>query len=106
MYANREGGGAHIASASFMVDPAHHGRGAGRALGEHALNWARAHGFHGMQFKSNTRAVGLWKSLGFEIIGRSWRASATPPRLCRPPRDVPAAVMRRTAANARRTDED
>jgi GNAT superfamily N-acetyltransferase len=34
MYANREGGGAHIASASFMVDPAHHGQGAGRALGQ------------------------------------------------------------------------
>jgi L-amino acid N-acyltransferase YncA len=73
MYANREGGGAHIASASFMVDQAHHGQGAGRALGEDALNWARASGFHGMQFnavvESNTRAVGLWKSLGFEIIG-------------------------------------
>jgi L-amino acid N-acyltransferase YncA len=73
MYANREGGGAHIASASFMVDPAHRGRGAGRALGEDALDWARASGFHGMQFnavvESNTRAVGLWKSLGFEIIG-------------------------------------
>jgi L-amino acid N-acyltransferase YncA len=73
MYANREGGGAHIASASFMVDPAHHGHGAGRALGEDALAWARASGFRGMQFnavvESNTRAVGLWKSLGFEIIG-------------------------------------
>jgi GNAT superfamily N-acetyltransferase len=73
MYANREGGGAHIASASFMVDPAHHGQGTGRALGEDALDWARASGFHGMQFnavvEANTRAVGLWKSLGFEIIG-------------------------------------
>jgi L-amino acid N-acyltransferase YncA len=73
MYANREGGGAHIASASFMVDPAHHGRGAGRALGHDALRWARSSGFHGMQFnavvESNTRAVRLWKSLGFEIIG-------------------------------------
>jgi GNAT superfamily N-acetyltransferase len=73
MYANREGGGAHIASASFMVDPAHHGHGTGRALGEYALAWARARGFRGMQFNavvaSNIRAVGLWKSLGFEIIG-------------------------------------
>ena len=73
MYANREGGGAHIASASFMVDPAHHGRGTGRALGDDALKWARSRGFHGMQFnavvESNTRAVRLWKSLGFEIIG-------------------------------------
>jgi L-amino acid N-acyltransferase YncA len=73
MYANREGGGAHIASASFMVDPAHQGQGAGRALGEEALAWARERRFHGMQFnavvESNARAVGLWKSLGFEIIG-------------------------------------
>lgn len=73
MYANREGGGAHIASASFMVDPANHGRGAGRALGEDALEWARANGFRGMQFnavvESNTRAVRLWESLGFEIMG-------------------------------------
>lgn len=73
MYANREGGGAHIASASFMVDPAHHGQGAGRALGQDALDWARSSGFHGMQFnavvESNTRAVRLWQSLGFEIIG-------------------------------------
>jgi GNAT superfamily N-acetyltransferase len=73
MYANRQGGGAHIASASFMVDPAHHGEGAGRALGEDVLDWARASGFRGVQFnavvESNTRAVGLWKSLGFEIIG-------------------------------------
>lgn len=73
MYANRGGGGAHVASASFMVDPAHQGRGAGRALGEDALNWARARGFRGMQFNAvvecNTRAVGLWTSLGFEIVG-------------------------------------
>jgi L-amino acid N-acyltransferase YncA len=73
MYANRQGGGAHIASASFMVDPAHHGQGAGRALAEDVLDWARANGFRGVQFnavvESNTRAIGLWKSLGFEIIG-------------------------------------
>ena len=33
MYRNRGGGGSHVASASFMVDPDHAGKGAGRALG-------------------------------------------------------------------------
>lgn len=73
MNANHLGGGAHIASASFMVDPAHSGRGVGRALGEYVLDWARTAGFRAMQFnavvESNTRAVALWKSLGFEILG-------------------------------------
>ena len=73
MEPNRPGRGAHIATASFMVDPAHQGRGVGRALGEHALAWAKAAGYHGMQFnavvETNTAAVRLWQALGFEIIG-------------------------------------
>jgi GNAT superfamily N-acetyltransferase len=69
---NRPGRGAHIATASFMVDPAHRGRGVGRALGEHVLAWARAEGYHGMQFnavvETNTAAVRLWRAIGFEIL--------------------------------------
>jgi GNAT superfamily N-acetyltransferase len=38
------GTAAHTASAGFMVDPAHVGRGAGRALGEHVIAWARQDG--------------------------------------------------------------
>jgi GNAT superfamily N-acetyltransferase len=72
-YANRPGPGSHVASASFMVDPAHAGRGAGRALGAAVLDWARSEGFAAMQFnavvETNERAVGLWRSLGFETIG-------------------------------------
>jgi L-amino acid N-acyltransferase YncA len=73
MYPNRPGPGSHVASASFMVDPHASGRGVGRALAEEALVWARSSGFRAMQFnavvENNTRAVALWRSLGFEIIG-------------------------------------
>lgn len=70
---NRPGRGAHIATASFMVDPDCGLRGVGRALGEEMVAWARAQGYAGIQFnavvETNERAVGLWRSLGFEIIG-------------------------------------
>jgi GNAT superfamily N-acetyltransferase len=70
---NRPGNGAHVATASFMVDPAHQGRGVGRALGSYVVDWARSAGFHGMQFnavvETNAPAVALWQSLGFAIIG-------------------------------------
>ena len=69
---NRPGRGAHIATASFMVDPAHRGRGVGRALGEHAVAWARDAGYRGMQFnavvETNDAAVALWQSLGFTVL--------------------------------------
>ena len=70
---NRPGPGQHIGTASFMVDPAARGRGVGRALAEDMVRWHREQGFHGIQFnavvESNTGAVRLWKSLGFEIVG-------------------------------------
>jgi GNAT superfamily N-acetyltransferase len=69
---NHGGPAAHVASAGFMVDPAHGGRGVGRALGEHVLEQARADGYRAMQFNavvaSNVRAVALWQALGFEIL--------------------------------------
>jgi GNAT superfamily N-acetyltransferase len=69
---NRPGRGAHVATASFMVDPACQGRGVGRELGQYTVEWARAAGFHSMQFnavvETNTAAVLLWESLGFEIL--------------------------------------
>ena len=70
---NRGGRGAHVATASFMVDPVHAGRGVGRALGQHVLDWARERGYRAMQFnavvETNTTAVRLWQSLGFRVVG-------------------------------------
>jgi GNAT superfamily N-acetyltransferase len=69
---NRPGRGSHIATASFMVDPAHQGRGVGRALGEYVVDWARLQGYYAMQFnavvETNTAAVSLWKTLGFAVL--------------------------------------
>jgi L-amino acid N-acyltransferase YncA len=70
---NHMGPGSHISSASFMVAPRAAGRGVGRALGEHVLEAARRDGYRAMQFnavvETNTPAVTLWRSLGFDVIG-------------------------------------
>ncbi len=80
--ANQGGPGSHVANAGFMVDPAQGGQGVGRALGAQVLVAARAAGFRAMQFnavvETNTRAVALWRSLGFEVIGTVPAAFAHP----------------------------
>lgn len=73
MNRNHQGNGSHIAGASYMVDPAHSGRGVGRALCAYSVEWARAEGYRAMQFnavvETNVHAVALYRSLGFEVIG-------------------------------------
>jgi L-amino acid N-acyltransferase YncA len=73
MNRNHMGNASHIASASYMVDPAHAGRGVGRALCAHTVDWARAAGYRSMQFnavvETNVHAVQLYRSLGFEVVG-------------------------------------
>lgn len=70
---NRPGRGAHVGTASFMVDAAARGRGVGRRLGEHVVQWHRDEGFAAIQFnavvESNTVAVRLWQELGFRVVG-------------------------------------
>lgn len=67
---NQLGSGAHVANAGFIVHP--DARGIGRALGAHAVEWARAQGYRAMQFnavvEANHAAVKASTSLGFNII--------------------------------------
>jgi ribosomal protein S18 acetylase RimI-like enzyme len=72
--ANQKGGGAHVANCGYMTAPWASGRGVARAMCQHSLEHAKARGFRAMQFNfvvsSNERAVRLWQSMGFEIVGR------------------------------------
>ncbi|MBY5693661.1 GNAT family N-acetyltransferase [Rhizobium leguminosarum] len=72
--ANQAGGGRHVCNCGYMTDVAASGRGVARLMHEHSLEHARLLGFRAMQLNfvvsSNERAVGLWQSLGFEIVGR------------------------------------
>jgi L-amino acid N-acyltransferase YncA len=92
MRANQAGGGAHVCNCGYMTGQAAQGKGVARAMGLHSLDHARARGFRAMQFNcvvsTNTRAVGLWESLGFEVVGRLPGAFAHPVQ-----GDVDALVM-------------
>lgn len=72
--ANQAGGGAHVCNCGYMTGSAATGRGIARAMCLHSIDHAKAQDFRAMQFNfvvsTNVRAVGLWQSLGFEIVGR------------------------------------
>lgn len=80
--ANQAGGGNHVCNAGYMTGSAATGRGVARAMCLHSIDHAKARGFRAMQFNfvvsSNVRAVGLWQSLGFEVVGRLPGAFAHP----------------------------
>ena len=71
---NQQGGGAHVANCGYVTAAAAQGRGIARAMCLHSLGRAKERGFRAMQFNfvitTNERAVKLWQSLGFEIVGR------------------------------------
>jgi L-amino acid N-acyltransferase YncA len=79
---NYPGPGSHVSTASFMVARDARGRGVGTAMCQFALAWAKERGYAGMQFnavaESNHLAVGLYKRLGFTVIGTVPRAFAHP----------------------------
>jgi ribosomal protein S18 acetylase RimI-like enzyme len=80
--ANQRGGGDHVANCGYATAPAFTGRGVARAMCEHSLDRASERGFRAMQFNfvvsTNGRAVRLWQSFGFEIVGRLPKAFRHP----------------------------
>ena len=70
--ANQKGNGAHVANCGYVASGSV--QGVGRALCEHSLIRAKVQGFRAVQFNfvvsSNERAVYLWQSCGFAIVGR------------------------------------
>lgn len=80
--ANQRGGGGHVANCGYMTAGDFKGRGVARAMCEHSLEVARGGGFRAMQFNfvvsTNERAVRLWESCGFAVVGRLPGAFAHP----------------------------
>ena len=72
--ANTGGPGSHVANCGYMTLADAWGHGIGRALCMHSLGEARRRRFRAMQFnlviETNVRAVHLWQSCGFDIVGR------------------------------------
>jgi|ERR1051326_3052013 ribosomal protein S18 acetylase RimI-like enzyme len=92
---NQQGGGTHVANCGYVTAPWATGRGIARAMCAHSLEHARARDFRAMQFNfvvsTNTRAIALWQSLGFAIVGR------LPKAFCHPTAGlVDALVMHRS----------
>ena len=73
LMANAGGNAAHVANCGYMTASAAQGKGVARAMCAHSLEQARQRGFRAMQFNhvvsTNTRAVALWQSFGFTIVG-------------------------------------
>ena len=70
---NQMGGGRHVCNCGYMTSEAARGRGLARAMCQHSMPMAVELGYKAMQFNfvvsTNEVAVGLWKRLGFDIVG-------------------------------------
>ena len=73
MRPNQAGGGKHVCNCGYMKRGHATGRGVDRQMCLHSLDHARKRGYRAMQFNfvvsTNERAVRLWESLGFGIVG-------------------------------------
>jgi len=79
---NHLGGGSHIANCGYVTSPTATGRGVARTMCAHSLEHAKAEGFRAIQFNfvvsTNTRAVRIWESFGFSVVGQLPRAFLSP----------------------------
>ncbi len=75
---NSTGPAAHVANAGYMVRPDARGAGVAAAMTQDSFARARALGYLAMQYNlvvaTNTRALGLYRRLGMEEVGRLPRA--------------------------------
>jgi ribosomal protein S18 acetylase RimI-like enzyme len=82
--ANQKGGGGHVGNCGYMTAVSATGRGVARAMCEHSLGRARGRRFRAMQFNfvvsTNQRAVQLWQSFEFQIVGCLPKAFLHPTR--------------------------
>ena len=71
---NKAGPGSHVCNCGYMVPLSSRGKGVATAMCEHSQELAVRLGYKAMQFNfvasSNEGAVRLWRTLGFEIVGR------------------------------------
>ena len=90
--------GAHRHGELHGRRPRRAGRGSDGRWRVHVVDWHRSHGFRGIQFnavvETNTAAVALWTSLGFDGHRHRPRSVRAPgARLRRAARDVPTAGL-------------
>jgi L-amino acid N-acyltransferase YncA len=73
LQANQHGGGGHVANCGYMTAVNATGCGVARAMCTHSLDHARERRFRAMQFNfvigTIDRAVKLWQSFEFAIVG-------------------------------------
>lgn len=71
--ANQPGLGSHVGNCGYVVAVHARGQGIAAAMCRHSQSAAVVHVFRSMQFNivvaTNTGAVRLWQSLGFQIVG-------------------------------------
>jgi L-amino acid N-acyltransferase YncA len=80
--ANQAGGGKHVCNCGYITRTEVSGKGFARQMCSHSIEHAKHRGYKAMQFNfvvsTNSRAINLWKSFGFIVVGCLPRAFEHP----------------------------